>query len=125
MGQVGPMWTQIVGEGLPATPQLLTIMAVVHVDHLSLLGRGAPQAVEDPHQVGHGEAPGLDMVAAVAVVLEARLGVCHYDLILPLNLQVAHITLSHDAGEEEVRVGQALHVGDQGDVQDGPWGGEA
>jgi len=100
-------------------------VAVVHVDHLGLLSRGAPQAVEDPHQIGHGEAPGLDVVAAVAVVLEARLGVRHHDLVLPLDLQVTHVTLPHDTGEEEVGVGQALHVGDQGDVQDGPWGGGA
>uniref|UniRef100_A0A8D2MK30 Elongation of very long chain fatty acids protein n=1 Tax=Zonotrichia albicollis TaxID=44394 RepID=A0A8D2MK30_ZONAL len=35
---------------------------------------------------------------------------------------VAHVVLPHHAGEEEVGVGQALHVGNQGDVQDGPWG---
>lgn len=124
-GQAAPTLTRLAGKGLPTPPQLLTIVAVVHIDHLCLLGWGAPHAVEDPHQVSHGEAPGLDVVAAVAVVLEACLGVCHHDLVLPLNLQVAHIVLPHDAGEVEVGVGQALHIGDQGDVQNGPWGGEA
>lgn len=97
-------------------------MAVVHIDHLGLLSWCACQAVEDSHQVSLGEAPGLDVVAAVAVVLEAHFGVCHHDLVLPLDLQVAHVALPHDTGEEEVGVGQALHIGDQGDVQDGPWG---
>lgn len=109
--------------GASCCPQKpLTIVAVVHIDHLGLLSRGAPQAVEDPHQVSLGEAPGLDLVAAVAVVLEAHFGVSHHDLVLPLDLQVAHVVFPHDTGEEEVGVGQALHVGNQGDVQDGPWG---
>lgn len=123
-----PAGTGIVMHGAGSShvpPQPLTVVAVVHVDHLCLLGWGAPQAVEDPHQVGHGKAPGLDMVAAVAIVLEARLRVRHHDLVLPLDLQVAHVPLPHDAGQVKVRVGQALHIGNQGDVQDSPWGGGA